>query len=123
MMTINEYMVRAHETAVYPEDDQMKAIAYLILGLTGEAGETANTFKKYLRGDMSHENGKIDPVKLDEMFHKILDEIGDVLWYVAELCTTIGIPIEEVARANLAKLKRRNEEGTIKGDEREEKGW
>jgi len=118
MMTLADYQVRAHETAVYPSKDGMKALAYLILGLNGEAGETANTFKKYLRGD--HEG---QAQGREELLSRIRSEIGDVLWYVSEACTVMGVHLEEVARANLEKLKRRQQEGTIKGDKREENQW
>ncbi len=43
-------------------------------------------------------------------------ELGDVLWYLAELCTQLGIGLDDVAAANLAKLQGRIERGTLAGD-------
>jgi len=42
--------------------------------------------------------------------------LGDVLWYLAQVCTEINLSLDEVAEANIAKLLDRLERGVIKGD-------
>jgi NTP pyrophosphatase (non-canonical NTP hydrolase) len=43
-------------------------------------------------------------------------ELGDVLWYMAELCTQLGISLEDVAARNIEKLRGRQARGTLLGD-------
>lgn len=69
------------------------------LGLTGEAGEVADIIKKYI----------FHGHKLDR--DEIVKELGDVLWYVALLCETIGVSIEDVMTKNIDKLKNRYLDG------------
>ncbi len=92
----SDYQAQAHTTAVYPAED---AVTYTTLGLVGEAGEIANKVKKAIRDD----GGAMS----DERRAAILDELGDVLWYAAELCTALGAELGEVAAANVAKLRSR----------------
>lgn len=70
-------------------------IAAAALGLVGEAGEASEIIKKGL----FHDHG----IKKEEL-HK---ELGDVLWYVAELCSASGTTLEAVIKGNVDKLKRR----------------
>ena len=69
------------------------------LGLAGEAGEVADLIKK----GVFHRHG-IDLPKLEK-------EIGDTLWYVAALCTTLGIDMSAIMQANIEKLKVRYPNG------------
>lgn len=103
-MTLNEYQMMSGETAVYPKD---KAIEYLILGMVGEAGEVANKYKKVIRDD--------DGELTDEKKAEILDELGDVLWYLARIPDELGVDLEVVGIRNINKLLERKENGTIKG--------
>jgi NTP pyrophosphatase (non-canonical NTP hydrolase) len=99
------YQAVAHETAIY---DAHLQVIYPALGLAGEAGEVANKVKKVYRdsgGVMSNEHRE-----------KIAKEIGGVLWYVAALCTDLGISMADVARENLCALRDRAERGTLHGD-------
>lgn len=107
-MNINDYQLGALETAIYPKEHK---IIYPAFGLAGEAGETADKVKKYLRGDY-----ELDP----EHKKAIALEIGDVLWYCATLANDLGYSLEEVAQMNLDKLRSRNQRGKIhgNGDER-----
>jgi len=107
-MDFSSYQDGARKTALYPEAAK---IIYPALGLAGEAGEVANQVKKILRDNA----GELTP----ERRAKIIDELGDVLWYAAALATDIGISLEEVAAENLAKLAKRYDSGTIQGDKRE----
>lgn len=102
-MNFHEYQYEAVQTGVYPKD---KAIEYLALGLVNEAGEVAGKIKKVIRGDKT----------LDEQTVAIIAEIGDVLWYVANLCEELGWQMEEVAFFNIQKLKDRQQRGVLKGD-------
>ena len=83
-----------------------------VLGLTGEAGETADKIKKILRD----KNG----VLADEDRLAIAKELGDVLWYLASIARYLDVPLSEVARGNIEKLESRYQRGKIhgSGDER-----
>lgn len=78
-----------------------------VLGLVGEAGETADKVKKILRD----KNGVISPEDKDE----IVKELGDVLWYVAGLSRYLETPLSEVAKKNLDKLESRRTRNQIHG--------
>lgn len=83
-------------------------IVYPTLGLTNEAGEVAGKVKKIFRDRAG--------VVTDEDRRALTLELGDVLWYLAEMCTQLGISLEDVAAANVDKLQRRTAEGTLAGD-------
>lgn len=91
--------------------EELLNLAYVVLGLTGEAGEVANKAKKVLRGD----------VDLDEARDGLAKEVGGVFWYgVGQLPRELGVTPEEIAQDNLDILRDRQERGVIKGsgDER-----
>jgi NTP pyrophosphatase (non-canonical NTP hydrolase) len=96
-------------TALYPGagTGDSQALAYVALGLAGEAGEIANKVKKVLRDD----NGVLSKDKADE----ISKELGDVLWYLARVAEEIGTRLGGVAEGNLAKLFDRQARGVIQG--------
>lgn len=104
-MTFDEYQKKSRETAIYP--DKGNNFIYPTLGLVGEAGETAEKVKKILRDD----GGKITDLKRGE----IKKEMGDVLWYVAQMATEFGLSLEEVAALNIEKLQSRKERGMLHG--------
>ena len=103
-MNIEDYQTQASKTAIYNDAD---IIIYPALGLLSEAGEVAGKVKKVLRD----KNGHFDPTERE----KIADEVGDVLWYIAALCTDLGIGMEIIAQRNLDKLNSRMARGVIKG--------
>ncbi|WP_105317858.1 nucleoside triphosphate pyrophosphohydrolase family protein [Thermus tenuipuniceus] len=103
-MTLNEYQQEAKKTALYPEAYRL---LYPTLGLAGEAGELANKVKKILRDH----GGNLSQATREDL----VAELGDVLWYVAQLATDLGVSLEEVAQGNLAKLRSRLERGKIGG--------
>ena len=88
-----------------PTDDP---IVYPTLGLVNEAGEVAGKVKKIFRD----KNGVIS----DDDREALKGELGDVLWYLTQICTNLGLTLEEVAEANLDKLFSRLERGQIQGD-------
>lgn len=99
-MTFGQYQRAAVQTAIYPSKH---AITYPALGLASEAGEVAGKAKKSIRdGTLPRE--------------EILAEIGDVLWYCAALASDLGTRLEDVAEANLAKLRDRQERGVLQGN-------
>ena len=83
-------------------------IVYPTLGLANEAGEVAGKIKKIFRD----KGGVIGDAERDAL----KGELGDVLWYLAQICTELGLSLDEVAAANLEKLASRQERGTIQGD-------
>ena len=104
-MDLNAYQEAARKTAAYPNIGHNPI--YPTLGLTGEAGEVADKVKKVLRdGEGVFDRATCDAIKL---------ELGDVLWYVAQLATELGYDLEEVAAANLEKLSSRASRGRLSG--------
>ena len=83
-------------------------IVYPTLGLVNEAGEVAGKIKKIFRD----RNGA--PSEEDRQALK--SELGDVLWYLAQICTELDLTLEEVAAYNLEKLFDRQARGKIQGD-------
>lgn len=108
-LSMADYQMTAAETAIYPGNGEAttEAIGYTILGLVGEAGEIANGFKKSIRD----EGGVVTAEKAQAL----AAELGDVLWYVANLASELGYPLELVAKQNLQKLKSRAARGVIAG--------
>ena len=93
------------ETARYPQAGSNPI--YPTLGLCGEAGEVADKVKKVLR---DHQ-GAFDDAMVDDLRL----ELGDVLWYVAQLATELELDLAEIAEANLAKLASRAARNVIAG--------
>jgi len=105
LLGFNVYQRAAYGVRSYPSD---VGIGYSALGLTGEGGEVANQVKKVYRDD--------DGIVTPERKAAILKELGDVLWYVADLATSLGADLSAVAFANLDKLYSRKDRGAVKGD-------
>ena len=104
-MDFKTYQKKARETAQYPNLGSNNI--YPTLGLVGEAGEVAEKVKKVIRD----KNGIFD----EESIKAIKKELGDVLWYLSNLCTEFDLSLEEVALLNLEKLKLRAARGKISG--------
>ena len=114
-MNINEYQLKAHGFADYTipaviTDKETVIVDYVYpaLGLAEEAGEVAGKFAKAVRDC----NGKID----NERKEAIIKELGDVTWFVAELCTLLGVSLEEVMQKNIDKLTSRKERNVLHGE-------
>ena len=105
-MDFKAYQELSRRTARYPDRGQNPI--YPTLGLCGEAGEVAEKVKKVLRD----REGAFDAAAREDL----LLELGDVLWYVAQLATELGLDLDEVATANLAKLESRAARNVISGD-------
>lgn len=103
MMSLSDYQIKSE---VFAKDHIKHDIKYLALGLAGEAGEVADKVKKLIRD--GGEGGK-------EFTDALILELGDVLWYVAQLATFIGVDLEWVAWKNINKLQSRQDRGVISG--------
>lgn len=109
-MHFDEYQELAHRTSLdtsYGDLQPMNRLIYPTLKLAGEAGEFAEKVGKLLR-DKAGALGADDRAAL-------ADELGDVLWYAAEVATVLDVRLGEVARRNIAKLKSRAERGVLQG--------
>lgn len=104
-MDLNGYQQAARTTARYPDVGQNPI--YPTLGLAGEAGEVADKVKKVLRDA----DGCFD----EQIREDLKLELGDVLWYVAQLASELDLSLESVAAANLEKLSSRARRGMLGG--------
>lgn len=103
-MNFKDYQDWTETSAIYKQNcpEWSDKIAYVTLGLAGEAGEIANKVKKVLRDGTYNKND-------------ILNELGDVLWYLARCCSENNISLVAVAERNMEKLRERMKNNTIKG--------
>ena len=97
-MDFNAYQELAQRTSNKKADNMDKVLNGL-MGLNGEAGECIDILKKHFF--QGHELDK----------DKLIDELGDVLWYIAETCEGLGVTMEEVAIRNIGKLRKRYPHG------------
>jgi len=116
--TLNEYQEEAHKTATYMERVESEypnlpqkvkdllALSYACNGL-GEAGEIQNKFKKVIRDTPEGMS--------EDQIAEMRKELGDLMWYVAEIATLLGTTLQEVAQGNVNKLQSRSDRGAIHG--------
>lgn len=99
-MDFKEYQQLAKRiSGGFEEKDRMKWTLVSALGLCGEAGEVGDYIKKvYGHGH------KLDVDKLKK-------ELGDIQWYIADLCSKHNLDLEDVAKTNIDKLNKRYPEG------------
>lgn len=98
-LDFNEYQREAMRTCPDAQVGDEKCLASFGLGIAGEAGECADLIKKHI----GHGH--------DLDVSKLRLELGDVLWYVAGLAHLCGLSLEDVATANVDKLKARYPNG------------
>ena len=99
-MNFFEYQEEAHRTSGTTNDDPAYAgVSCAGLGLAGESGEVADLIKKWV----FHGHSLSDD--------KMREELGDVLWYLAEICSLLGYDLEAIASKNIEKLQQRYPEG------------
>ncbi|AFI24945.1 hypothetical protein [Mycobacterium phage SWU1] len=109
-MHVDIYQIAASDTAIYPgagEYDSLEGLSYVTMGLVGEAGEIANKVKKILRDQ--------DGVITQENRDDLQAELGDVMWYVAQLANQLDVWLSIVTHRNLNKLQSRKDRGVITG--------
>ena len=104
-MRLSDYQERSRATAVYP--DAGDNLLYPTLGLCGEAGEVAEKVKKMVRDDGG--------VLSAERRAALSKELGDVLWYLAQLATEAELDLEAIAQDNLDKLESRRRRSVLQG--------
>ena len=105
MMTFDQYQTFARRT-MNTALNEREARTMTALGLVGEAGECSELIKKHV-----FHNRALDRDDLQA-------ELGDVLWYVAALAPTADLTLNELATANLAKLRWRYPDGFSQDDSR-----
>jgi NTP pyrophosphatase (non-canonical NTP hydrolase) len=103
-MDLSEYQQLSRRTAQYPRDAWL---TYPALGLAGEAGEVAEHAKKAIRDD----GGSVSEQRREAM----AKELGDVLWYVAQIATELDLDLDQIAEGNLEKLLSRQQRGVLSG--------
>ena len=96
-MNMNEYQDLAART-INRKLSLPEATRHALFGLCGEVGEIHSIFQKSYQG---HQISYID----------LRNEIGDVMWMVAELCTVHGWNLDDICRENIEKLRKRYTEG------------
>ena len=113
-MRLDKYQKKASEFDLFETTLDLSAPGFLekVLGLVGEAGETADKIKKIIRD----KGGRADADDIEA----IKKELGDVLWYVANVARYLNVPLSEVAEGNIEKLSSRKKRGKLhgEGDER-----
>jgi len=105
-MTFEEYQNKSRETAIYPSLGSN--FIYPTLGLVGESGEVAEKIKKILRD----KEGVID----EDSRKEIAKELGDVLWYLAQLSSELNLSLDDIAKMNIEKISSRKERNVLSGD-------
>ena len=96
-MDFNEYQKLAMRTA--SDASKKDLILDGVMGLCGEAGECIDIVKKHMF--QGHELDK----------QKLIDEVSDCFWYLAAIASGLEIPLEEIAKHNIDKLKKRYPDG------------
>lgn len=94
-MTLNEYQEKAMRTATLASTNLVNSA----LGMSAEAGEFADVLKKHLYHG--------HPMGTEQM----IEEAGDVLWYVALAAKALGVTLEGLAQHNIKKLEKRYPDG------------
>jgi NTP pyrophosphatase (non-canonical NTP hydrolase) len=95
-MELNDYQDRANRTDQRPGNDE-QALAFPLLGLASEVGSLVNQYKKRIRDGQAH-----------ALFNlRAGTELGDILWYVANLSNKLGHSLEDIAQYNLRRINER----------------
>ena len=97
-MNVNEYQELAM-TTLNPELSKKDVLINSVMGLCGESGEAIDIVKKWMA--QGHE--------LDR--EHLMKELGDIAWYLAEAATALEVPLEQILKENIEKLKKRYPEG------------
>ena len=97
-MTINEYQKLAM-TTLNKNLSNKEVLINGVMGLCGESGEAIDLVKKHF-----HQGHELDKEKL-------IKELGDVAWYIAEIAYALDVDLETVLKLNIEKLKKRYPEG------------
>lgn len=106
-LTLLQYQLAAHNTAIYPEHGtgSVRALSYLMALIASEAGEVNGKWSKYLR----------DGTAGEELRQAIFEELGDTLWAIALIADEMDESLETIANINIKKLASRQERGVLGG--------
>ena len=96
-MNFNSYQKEALRTDRVPARDDAASLIVPMLGLAGETGQLLSEYKKHLRDGEAHRLFK----------ERVSEELGDLLWYIANVASKFDLSLSDVAEANLAKVKQR----------------
>lgn len=97
-MDVNEYQKLASKT-LNPKLSKKDILINGVMGLCGESGEAIDIVKKHLA--QGHDLNK----------EHLIEELGDITWYLAETSYALDISLEEVLKLNIEKLQKRYPEG------------
>ena len=96
-MDFDSYQKEALRTDRVPASDDAASLIVPMLGLAGETGQLLSEYKKHLRDGEAHRLFK----------ERVSEELGDLLWYIANVASKFDLPLSDIATANLAKVKQR----------------
>ncbi len=105
-MEFNEYQKETRKHAIYP--GLGSNFSFPTIGLAGETGEVAEKIKKIIRD----KGGIVD----EQSRQEVKKELGDVLWYLAQLATELDIELEDVVITNLEKIASRKKRNMTRGE-------
>jgi NTP pyrophosphatase (non-canonical NTP hydrolase) len=103
--SFKKYQKDSRKTALYPSIGHK--VIYPSLGLAGETGEVLEKIKKIFRD----KDGKFSKEDLD----LLTLELGDILWYLSQVASELGIKLDDVAVKNIEKLYSRKDRGKLGG--------
>jgi NTP pyrophosphatase (non-canonical NTP hydrolase) len=95
-MDLADYQKQAIATFRHT-DDRERATLIALLGLAGESGTLLSEYKKFLRDGVAHRRYQA----------RIIEDLGDVLWYTAAIAHCMNADLDEIALLNLAKVAER----------------
>lgn len=107
-MDMNTYQQQASKTDQAPLTDESSAgpaMLIPLLGMAGEVGELLSEYKKFLRDGESHRLFK----------ERVTEELGDLLWYVANVASKFGLQLDDIAQMNIDKCRDRWDDLTSVG--------
>ena len=96
-MDFDSYQKEALRTDRVPAPDDAASLIVPMLGLAGETGQLLSEYKKHLRDGEAHRLFK----------ERVSEELGDLLWYIANVASKFDLPLSDIAAANLVKVKQR----------------
>lgn len=96
-MSLKEYQALARRTQNNELTLEEKE-RHALFGIASEVGEIHAIYQKVFQGH-------------DMNYMKVIDEMGDLMWFMAELADAIGASLDDVADHNIAKLKKRYPQG------------
>lgn len=98
---LDDYQEQAFSFAI----KEARNVNYMLLGLSGEVGELSSWYAKAIRDGFSSRD-----------FEDVKKELGDVLWFVAGMCSMYGLNLSDIAQKNIDKLSSRKQRNVINGD-------